>query len=63
MRIQIPDHIRSGVIDVWMRGKSRDKIALEVNITFFILLDSRTVPGAFPSDLEAGILIKINVIL
>src|SRR5918993_3371041 len=33
MRIPIPEHIKSGVINAWMRGKSRDKIAPEVNIS------------------------------
>src|SRR5918995_4917394 len=33
MRIPIPDHIRSAVIDAWMKGKSRDKIASEFNIS------------------------------
>src|SRR5918993_4798453 len=33
MRIPIPDHIRSAVINSWMRGNSRDKIASEVNIS------------------------------
>ena len=33
MRIPIPDHIRSAVINSWMRGNSRDKIASEFNIS------------------------------
>ena len=33
MKIKIPDHIRSAIINAWMRGKSRDKIALEFNIS------------------------------
>jgi anion-transporting ArsA/GET3 family ATPase len=33
VRIPIPDHIRSAVISSWMSGKSRDKIASEVNIS------------------------------
>ena len=33
MRIPIPDHIRSAIINAWMSGKSRDKIAPEVNIS------------------------------
>ena len=33
MRIPIPDHIRSAVINSRMSGKSRDKIASEVNIS------------------------------
>jgi uncharacterized coiled-coil DUF342 family protein len=32
MRIQIPEHIKSAVIDAWMMGKSRDNIASEFNI-------------------------------
>mgnify|MGYP003579510870 CR=1 FL=1 len=33
MRIKIPDHIRSAIINSWMMGKSRDKIASEFNIS------------------------------
>jgi hypothetical protein len=33
VRIPIPDHIRSAIINAWMSGKSRDKIAPEVNIS------------------------------
>jgi hypothetical protein len=33
LKIKIPDHIRSAVINSWMSGKSRDKIASEVNIS------------------------------
>ena len=33
MRIPISDHIRSAIINAWMSGKSRDKIAPEVNIS------------------------------
>ena len=33
MRIQIAEHIKSAVIDAWMMGKSRDKIASEFNIS------------------------------
>src|SRR5918995_6689177 len=33
MRIPIPDHIRSAVINSWMRGNSRDNIASEFNIS------------------------------
>jgi hypothetical protein len=33
MKIPIPDHIRSAVINSWMRGNSRDKIASEFHIS------------------------------
>jgi hypothetical protein len=33
MRIPIPEHIKSAVIDAWLRGKTRDKIASEYNIS------------------------------
>ena len=32
MRIQIPEHIKSAVIDAWLMGKTRNKIASEFNI-------------------------------
>ena len=33
MRIPTPEHIKSAVIDAWMIGKTRDKIASEFNIS------------------------------
>ena len=33
MRIPTPEHIRSAIIDAWMMGKTRDKIASEYNIS------------------------------
>src|SRR5687768_6260730 len=33
MRIQIAEYIKSAVIDAWMMGKSREKIASEFNIS------------------------------
>ena len=33
MRIPTPEHIKSAVIDAWMMGKTRDKIASEFNIS------------------------------
>src|SRR5215208_8408063 len=33
MRIQIAEHIKSAIIDAWMMGKTRDKIALEFSIS------------------------------
>jgi hypothetical protein len=33
MRIPIPEHVKSAVIDAWLRGKTRDKIASEYNIS------------------------------
>lgn len=33
MGINIPEHIKSAVIDAWMMGKARDKIASEFNIS------------------------------
>ena len=32
MRIQIAEHIKSAVIDAWLMGKTRNKIASEFNI-------------------------------
>jgi hypothetical protein len=33
MQINIPEHIKSVVIDAWMMGKTRDNIASEFNIS------------------------------
>ena len=33
MRLPTPEHIKSAVIDAWLRGKIRDNIALEFNIS------------------------------
>ena len=33
MRINIPEHIKSAIIDAWMMGKTRDKIASEFIIS------------------------------
>ena len=33
MGITIPEHIKSAIIDAWIMGKTRDKIALEFNIS------------------------------
>jgi DNA-binding NarL/FixJ family response regulator len=33
MRLPIPEHIKSAVIDAWIMGKTRDEIALELNIS------------------------------
>ena len=33
MKLPTPEHIKSRVIDAWMKGKSRDKIASEFNIS------------------------------
>jgi len=33
MRLPIPEHIKSAVIDAWIMGKTRDEIALEFNIS------------------------------
>ena len=33
MRLPTPEHIKSRVIDAWMMGKTRDKIASEFNIS------------------------------
>ena len=33
MRIQVAEHIKSAVIDAWIRGKTRDNIASEFNIS------------------------------
>ena len=33
MRINIPEHIKSAVIDAWIMGKTRDNIASEFNIS------------------------------
>ena len=33
LRIPTPEHIKSAVIDAWIMGKTRDEIALEVNIS------------------------------
>jgi hypothetical protein len=33
MRLPTPEHIKSGIIDAWMTGKTRDKIASEFNIS------------------------------
>ena len=33
MRINIPEHIKSAVIDAWMMGKTRDNITSEFNIS------------------------------
>ena len=33
MRINIPEHIKSAVIDAWLMGKTRDNIASEFNIS------------------------------
>jgi len=33
MRIPIPEHIKSAVIDAWLMGKIRDEIASEYNIS------------------------------
>ncbi len=33
MRLPIPEHVKSAVIDAWMMGKARDKIALEFTIS------------------------------
>ena len=33
MRLPTPEHIKSGVIDAWIMGKTRDKIASEFNIS------------------------------
>ena len=33
MRIQVAEHIKSAVIDAWLRGKTRDNIASEFNIS------------------------------
>ena len=30
MGIKIPEHIRSAIIDAWLRGETRDNIAAEV---------------------------------
>ena len=32
MRLPTPEHIKSAIIDAWMMGKTRDKIASEFNI-------------------------------
>ena len=33
MRLPTPEHIKSAIIDAWMMGKTRDKIASEFNIS------------------------------
>ena len=33
MRLQVAEHIKSAVIDSWISGKTRDKIAAEFNIS------------------------------
>jgi hypothetical protein len=33
MRLPTPEHIKSGIVDAWMMGKTRDKIASEFNIS------------------------------
>ena len=33
MGITIPEHIKSAIIDAWIMGKTRDKLALEFNIS------------------------------
>ena len=33
MRLPTPEHVKSAVIDAWMMGKARDKIALEFTIS------------------------------
>jgi hypothetical protein len=32
MGIKIPEHIRSAIIDAWLRGETRDHIAAEVQV-------------------------------
>jgi hypothetical protein len=34
MRLPTPEHIKSGIVDAWMMGKTRDKIASEFNILY-----------------------------
>ncbi len=33
MGIKIPEHIRSAIIDIWLRGETRDNIAAEVQVS------------------------------
>ena len=33
MRLPTPEHVKSAIIDAWMMGKARDKIALEFTIS------------------------------
>ncbi len=33
MRLPTPEHIKSGVIDTWLMGKTRDNIASEFNVS------------------------------
>ena len=33
MKIAIPEHIKSAIIDAWLMGKTRDNIASEFNIS------------------------------
>jgi hypothetical protein len=33
MKIAIPEHIKSAIIDTWLMGKTRDNIASELNIS------------------------------
>jgi hypothetical protein len=32
MGIKIPEHKRSAIIDAWLRGETRDNIALEIEV-------------------------------
>ncbi|HEY6587375.1 MAG TPA: hypothetical protein VIY98_03695 [Nitrososphaeraceae archaeon] len=33
MQIDVPDHIKSAIIDAWMLGKTQDNLASEFNIS------------------------------
>jgi FMN phosphatase YigB (HAD superfamily) len=64
MRIPTPEHIKSSVIDAWLIGKTRDKIASEFNISTGsvsnVIAEWQTMIGVFDANnlRELGLALK-----